>query len=212
MKFNIENYLYALDQTLAPKSDRDKNMLFGMIIAGLFTFSYLLLWEDAEADFKTSHEKAAAMDTALSNDKQYLEANPPERIAQIEEETKNISLEHQHYVGYNSYIKDQLEQVSYLYYDEAVRGNCLASISNYARVYNVKLNQFGNAPSADNNNSFGHVLDIAISSDGDFKNTLKFINALEKSDLVIDLHTINMFADTKLKSDLKLSVWGIVRQ
>jgi len=212
MKFNVENYLYALDQSLAPKSDRDKNMLFGMIFAGLFAFSYLVLWEGSEADFKASHEKAVAMGTALSNDKQYLEVNPPEKITQIEEETKKIALERQHYIDYNTYIKDQLEQVSYLYYDESVRGACLASISNYARVYNVKLNQFGNAPSADNNSSFGHVLDIALSSDGDFKNTLKFINALEKSDLVVDLHTINMFADKKLKSDLKLSVWGIVRQ
>ncbi|MCX6073477.1 MAG: hypothetical protein NTY39_04080 [Campylobacterales bacterium] len=212
MKFNGENYLYAMDQSLALKSDRDKNMLFGMIFAGLFVFSYLLLWEGAESDFKVSHEKAVAMDTALNNDKQYLEANPPEKITQIEEETKKIELEHQNYIGYNTYIKNQLEQVSYLYYDESIRGACLASISNYARAYNVKLNQFGNAPSADNNNSFGHVLDIALSSDGDFKNTLKFINALEQSDLVIDLHTINMFADTKLKSDLKISVWGIVRQ
>ncbi len=212
MKFNGENYLYAIDQALALKSDRDKNMLFGMIFAGLFAFSYLLLWEGSEANFKLSHEKTSAMETNLNNDKQYLEANPPQRITQIEEETKSIEMEHQHYIGYNTYIKDQLEEVSYLYYDESVRGNCLASISNYAKVYNVKLNQFGNAPSADNNSSFGHVLDIAISSDGDFKNTLKFINALEQSDLVIDLHTINMFADKKLKSDLKLSVWGIARQ
>ncbi|MGZ8548719.1 MAG: hypothetical protein ACXW33_08965 [Sulfuricurvum sp.] len=211
MKFNVENYLYALDQSLALKSDRDKNMLFVMIFAGLFAFSYLLFWDSSEADFKAAHEKALIMETDLNNDKHYLESNPPERITQIEEETKAIELEHQHFIEYNAYIKDQLEQVSSLYYDEKVWGGYLDSISKYARTYNVKLSQFGNTLTTDNS-SFGHVLDITISAEAPYKNTLKFINALEQSYLVVDLHDINMTEDGKLHSDLNISVWGIVRQ
>jgi len=211
MTLNIENYLYNLDRTLSLKSERDKMMLFAMIFAGLFAFSYLLFWESSEADFKASHEKAIAMETNLNNDNQYLAANPPERIIQIEAETKAIELDRLHYIQYNDYIKDRLEQISSLYYDEVIWGAYLDSISKYARAYNVKLNQFGNALTTDNS-SFGHVLDISISADAPFKNTLKFINALEQSTLVVDLHSMNMTADTKLKSDLNISVWGIVRQ
>lgn len=211
MIFNIENYLYNLDRTLSLKSERDKMILFVIIGAGLFAFSYLLFWESSEANFKISHEKAIAMERSLNNDKQYLEANPPERITQIEEETKAIELEHQRYIGYNTYIKDRLDQISSLYYDEVIWGAYLDSISKYARAYNVKLIRFGNTLTTDNS-SFGHVLDISISADGTFKNTLKFINALEQSTLVVDLHNMNMIADNKLKSDLNISVWGIVRQ
>lgn len=211
MIFNIENYLYNLDRTLSLKSERDKMILFVIIGAGLFAFSYLLFWESSEANFKISHEKAIAMESSLNNDKQYLEANPPERITQIEEETKAIEVEHQRYIGYNTYIKDRLDQISSLYYDEVIWGAYLDSISKYARAYNVKLIRFGNTLTTDNS-SFGHVLDISISADGTFKNTLKFINALEQSTLVVDLHNMNMIADNKLKSDLNISVWGIVRQ
>jgi len=211
MKFNVENYLYSLDRSLSLKSERDKMMLFVMIFAGLFAFSYLLFWDSSEADFKASHEKAAAMETDLNNDKHYLEANPPERITQIEQETKAIELEHQHFIEYNTYIKDQLEQISSLYYDEKVWGGYLDSISKYARAYNVKLSLFGNTLTTDNS-SFGHVLDITISAEGPYKNTLKFINALEQSQLVVDLHDINMTGEAKLHSDLNISVWGIVRQ
>lgn len=211
MKFNVENYLYSLDRSLSLKSERDKMMLFVMIFAGLFAFSYLLFWDSSEADFKASHEKAAAMETNLNNDKYYLEANPPERITQIEQETKAIELEHQHFIEYNTYIKDQLEQISSLYYDEKVWGGYLDSISKYARAYNVKLSLFGNTLTTDNS-SFGHVLDITISAEGPYKNTLKFINALEQSQLVVDLHDINMTGEAKLHSDLNISVWGIVRQ
>jgi hypothetical protein len=104
-----------------------------------------------------------------------------------------------------------LEQISSLYYDEKVWGSYLDSVSHYARAYNVKLAKFGNRLQTDNS-SFGHVLDITISSEGPYKNTLKFINALEQSQLVVDLHDFNITADEKLKGDLNISVWGIVRQ
>jgi hypothetical protein len=92
-----------------------------------------------------------------------------------------------------------------------VWGAYLDSISKFARAYNVKLEKFGNTLTADNS-SFGHVLDISISTDGPYKNTLKFINALEQSQLVVDVHDMNMSANGKLKGDLNISVWGIVRR
>ncbi|OYZ58969.1 MAG: hypothetical protein B7Y17_05855 [Sulfuricurvum sp. 24-42-5] len=211
MKFNIEDYLYSLDQVLSLKSERDKMMMFVMIFASLFAFSYLLLWESSEASFKVSHEKAIKMESNLSHDKSYLEANPVEKIAQIEQETVAIQMEEQNYIQYNTYIKDQLEQISSLYYDEKAWGAYLNSVSMYARAYNVKLLDFGNTLTTDNS-SFGHVLDIHIKAEGAYKNTLKFINALEQSYLVVDLHDINMTAEKKLTSELNISVWGIVRQ
>lgn len=211
MNLNIENYLYALDQSLSLKGERDKMMLFVMIFVGLFAISYLFFWESSEESFKVSHDKAISMETQLNGDKQYLAINTPEHVIQIEQETKAIIVEKEHYVGYNEYIKNQLEQISSLYYDATVWGAYLDSISKFARAYNVKLVQFGNTLTTDNS-SFGHVLDITISSDAPYKNTLKFLNALEQSQLVVDVHTINMSADKKVKSDLNISVWGIVRQ
>jgi hypothetical protein len=211
MKFQIENYLYTLDQSLSTKSDRDKMMLFIIIFASLFAFSYLLLWESSEASFNVSHEKALKIESDLNNDKQYLSLNPPEKITQIEHETVEIERQYALYIQYNTYIKEKLEQISSLYYDEKVWGAYLDSISRYARDNKVKLTKFGNTLQTDNS-SFGHVLDISISSEGPYKNTLKFINALEQSYLVVDLHTFQITADEKLKSELTISVWGIVRQ
>jgi len=211
MKFQIEDYLYSLDQSLTTKSDRDKMMLFVMIFASLFAFSYLLFWESSETGFKVSHEKAMKVENDLNADKQYLSANPQERITQIEQETVSIEQQHALYIQYNTYIKEQLEQISSLYYDEKVWGSYLDSVSKYARAYHIKLAQFGNTLQTDNK-SFGHVLDITISSEGPYKNTLKFINALEQSHLVVDLHDLNITANEKLKGDFNISVWGIVRK
>jgi hypothetical protein len=211
MKLQIEDYLYSLDQSLSHKSERDKMMLFIIIFASLFAFSYLLFWESSEASFKVSHEKAVQVENNLNADKQYLDINPPERIAQLEQETIDLQRQHTLYIQYNTYIKEQLEQVSSLYYDEKVWGSYLDSVSRFARTHKVKLAKFGNTLQTDNS-SFGHVLDISITTEGPYKNTLKFINALEESHLVVDLHNFNLTADEKLVGDLNISVWGIVRQ
>lgn len=211
MKLQLEDYLYSLDQSLALKSERDKMMLFVMIFATLFALSYFLFWEQSEKGFNESHAKAVMVEKDLNIDKEYLSANPPERITQIEQETVAIEQQHALYIQYNAYIKEQLERISSLYYDEKVWGAYLDSVSRYARAYNVKLDKFGNTLQTDNS-SFGHVLDISISSEAPYKNTLKFINALEQSFLVVDLHHFNLTADEKLKGDLDISVWGIVRQ
>ncbi|MFZ2889811.1 hypothetical protein [Sulfuricurvum sp.] len=211
MKLHIEDYLYTLDQSLSQKSDREKMILYITIFALLFTFSYLLFWESSEESFKISHEKALKVENDLNFDKNYLLANPPERITQIEQEIVELERQRTLYIQYNTYIKEQLEQISSLYYDEKVWGAYLDSISRYARSYNVKLAKFGNTLQTDNN-SFGHVLDISITSEGAYKNTLKFINALEQSQLVVDLHDFNTTADEKFRGDLHISVWGIVRQ
>lgn len=211
MKIQIEDYLYTLDQSLGQKSDRDKNMVFVMIFTLLFAFSYLLFWESAEISFQESHEKAQKVENELTIDKDYLAANPPERIAQIEQETLQLRQTQIKYTEYNSYIKEQLSQISSLYYDERVWGAYLDSISRYAKTYGVKLTTFRNTLQADNN-SFGHIMDIQIVSEGPYKNTMKFINALEQSQLVVDLHDFNLTADEKLTGELNISVWGIVRQ
>lgn len=211
MKVQIEDYLYSLDQSLGQKNDRDKMMIFVMIFTMLFAFSYLLFWESAELSFQESHEKAQKVENDLTIDKDYLAANPPERITQIEQETVQIQQLHLKYVEYNEYIKEKLLQISSLYYDERVWGAYLDSVSRYAKNYGVKLTTFGNTLQVDNN-SFGHVMDIQIVSEAPYKNTIKFINALEQSQLVVDLHGFNITADEKLKGELNISVWGIVRQ
>lgn len=62
---------------------------------------------------------------------------------------------------------------------------------------------------AKTNTSFGHVLDIKLKSTGNYKDTLRFINSLEQSDLVVDIHDLSISVDKTLNTNLFISVWGI---
>jgi len=50
---------------------------------------------------------------------------------------------------------------------------------------------------------------LSQKSSAGFQNTLLFINSLEQSDLVVDLHDFKIAAEDELVSDLNISVWGI---
>jgi Tfp pilus assembly protein PilO len=205
---NIEDYLHSLDEKLKDKSKKDKMMLYIMIFVSLVTFSYVMFWDTSFQLFKTNQAKVDVLKQKIKTDELYLKYNTPAVIAKIDEDIKNIKMKLVEYKDKNQYIKTKLESIPFLLYDERVWGEYLNSIDIKAKKYNVKILDFRNTYN-DLNQSFGHVLDISIFSNGNYKNTLKFINSLEESDLVVDLHDMNISARDKLDSNLSLSVWGI---
>ena len=208
-KINIEEYLYQIDQAFAQKEDKEVKMIYAMIFAGLVAFSYLLFWESAELSFNEIRDKVTSLEAKLNTDKRYLKANPESKIAQIEAQTKEIENRYFQVKDNNAYIKSRIAQISELYYDEQTWGEFINSISKNAKKYKVKLLDFNNTL-ADSNVSFGHILNIDIKTSGSYINNLKFINSLETSKLIVDVHDLSFSDQKRLITDINLSVWGIV--
>ena len=148
------------------------------------------------------------MQRKVDFDKNYLLSNPEGKVILLDKDIQSLQEQYIMYKEDNAYIKQQIEKISSLYYDEKRWGQYLNSITTNAKKYNLKVINFGNTHET-NSSGFGHVLDIHVNTDGNYKNTLKFINSLEQSFLVVDLHSISIKADKKLNSDLNISVWGI---
>lgn len=208
MKTNIEDYLQKIDTSFKEKSDKDIKMIYIMILIVTVAFSYLLFWDTSEADFKSKRAQVVAEEKKIAKDNQYLKLNPESKIAKIENETKATKKKILVVKEDNKYIKSKIEEISALVYDEQTWGEYLHSISKYAKKNDIKILEFDNQISK-SGGSFGHVLDIKITSNGKFQNTLKFINSLEQSDLVVDLHTLDVKAESKLDTKLDIAVWGI---
>ena len=208
MKINIEDFLQNIDNYFKDKTQKDVYMTYVMIFAVIFAFSYLLFWDTSEADFKAKRAQVVAIESKITMDNLYLQQNPISKIAQIENEIKNAQVETLKLKENNKYIKSKIEEISSLIYDEQTWGEYLHSISTNARLYDVTLLNLHNKY-AQNKTTFGHILDISLKVTGNYANTINFINSLEKSDLVVDLHQINIQALDKLHSDLNISVWGI---
>ena len=208
MKINIEDYLQSIDASFKNKSEKDIKMTYVMVFSVIFAFSYLLLWENAEVSFKKSNKLITKIKSDINTDEAYLSVNPESKIASLDIEIGKLNSDLKVFTENNEYIHSKIETISSLVYDERTWGEYLHSISKNAKKYNIKILDFKNeyAKSAE---SFGHILDINLSTTAKYENTLMFINSLEQSDLVVDIHKIAIKANKKLDTNLSISVWGI---
>lgn len=208
MKLNIEDYLQKIDNSFKEKTQKDIYMTYIMVFSIIFAFSYLLLWDVSEADFTSKRAQVVSLEGKISADQRYLQLNPQSKIKQIENQTKVAENKMLILKDNNQYIKVKIEEISSLIYDEQTWGHYLHSISIHAKKNNIKILNLTNEY-VDNKEAFGHILDIGISTTGNYKNTINFINALEQSDLVVDLHTLDIQAQKQIDAKLNISVWGI---
>jgi len=208
MKLSLEKYLYPIDQSFASKKPNEILMTYVLIAAALFAFSYFLFWDSSEADYNNVHQARLDIEKKLTADEQYLKMHPEEEIQKIESQIVQIKNDTIATKEKNEYINFKISQISELFYNEKAWGQYLDSIAENARKYHIKLALLENKKALDTA-KFGHVLDIKLSASGKFDDIVKFINSMEQSDLVIDLHGMNLQAKKQLEVDINSSVWGI---
>jgi Tfp pilus assembly protein PilO len=209
MNINLEDYLHKIDLAFKDKEQKEIYMIYIMIFSAIFAFSYMFFWDSSEGDFNKRVSDIRSINSKIDADKRFLQYNPEIKIAKLQNEIKKAQKELDTNKDINQYIKSKIETISSLIYDERVWGEYLYTISSNARKYNVKINNFINKYEF-NQSSFGHVMDINLNITGNYKNTLKFINSLEKSELVVDIHDLDIKAQDRLNTDLNISVWGII--
>ena len=208
MKINIEDYLHQLDTYFKDKSQKDTYMTYIMVGAVIFALSYLLFWDSSFNDFESTRKNVVSLNNKISNDNSFLKRNPQTKVDKLSQDIETLNKEIIIHKDRNAYIKHKIEEISSLIYDERTWGEYLYSISKNAKINHIKILEFANKY-ADTNSSFGHILDISLKSNGHYINTINFINSLEQSNLVVDIHDLVIESNSTLNSELNISVWGI---
>ena len=208
MKLNIENYLHIIDTYFHTKSKKDIYMIYALVSMSIIAFSYLLFWDSSLNGYIGTARQALSVKAKIKVDNMYLTVNPEDKIKKLAQEIKIIDAKIVGVKNNNAYIKTKIETISSLIYDERAWGEYLYSISKNAKSSNIKIVNLKDEHTA-NNSSFGHILNITIELVGSYKNTLKFINSLEQSELVVDIHNLHIASDDEITTSLDISVWGI---
>lgn len=204
----FEKFLYDIDQSFSQKSDKDIKLIYMMIFVVLVTFSYLVFWETAEQGYKDAQAASLAVQDNINADNQYLLMHPEGEIVRLDQQIAELNSQYAALTSENAYIKTEIEKIPELYYDQETWGQFIDSIAEKAKVNKIKLNFFANRLAMDKT-KFGHVLNIEIEAEGRYQDMVTFMNAIEKSKLVVDLHDLDLKAGKNLSLDLNLSVWGI---
>jgi hypothetical protein len=109
----------------------------------------------------------------------------------------------------NGYIDNKLKELSYLLYNDVNWANFIDNIAKDAKKYRVNINYIKNQFNELNYKKVEQILDIEVDASGNFNNLIKFINSIEESNLVVDIHALKMDIDKKIHVNFKIAVWGI---
>ena len=215
MKF-IEDKLEELDVYFAPKKESEKWLLI-LGVAGIIAYlGYSLLLPYTEELYNTSERSKKRIQKSINDNNTYLSSitRNGDREFFVKKFDHDIVMKKKKITNINDRIKfidSNLEKLSDMLFNQKSWSRFLNSITQKAEIHNVDLDYIGNQY-ADNNGSFGHVLEIGIGAVGSYKNIVKFMNELEQNVLVTDIFETKFELDNNssdLKADINISVWGI---
>jgi len=109
----------------------------------------------------------------------------------------------------NGYIDTKLRELSYLLYNDVNWANFMDDITKNAKKYKVNINFIKNKFNELNYKKVEQALDIEVDANGNFNNLIKFINSIEESNLVVDVHSLTMDIKKSIHVNFKIAVWGI---
>ena len=215
MKF-IEDKLEELDIYFAPKKESEKWLLI-LGVAGFIAYlGYSLLLPYTEDLYNTSERTKKRVQKSIANNNTYLNSITVagDREYYVKKFNSDIIVKKKSIVNINNKIKfidSNLEKLSDMLFNQKSWSRFLNSITQKAEIHNVDLEYISNHY-ADNNGSFGHVLEIGLGAKGSYKNIVKFMNELEQNVLVTDIFKTKFELDNNssdIKADIQISVWGI---
>jgi Tfp pilus assembly protein PilO len=207
-KLMTEETLQRIDNFFKGKSQKDVYVVYAMIVIVSFSLAYPF-YDLSMNEFETKKKEVREITAKIESDKLYLQVNTEAKVAMLVQQIKGLEVELANQKEKNSYIKEKIETISALIYDERAWGEYLNSISINAKKHDIKIISLANSYSKNEESAFGHVLDIALEVKGNYLNTVKFINSLEQSELVVDIHDFSIKAQDALNTSLDISVWGI---
>jgi len=215
MKF-IEDKLEELDIYFAPKKESEKWMLI-LGVAGIIAYlGYSLLLPYTEELYNKSERTKKRIQKSIADNNTYLNSITVsgDREYYVKKYDNDILMKKKNIVNVNNKIKfidSNLEKLSDMLFNQKSWSRFLNTITLKAEIHNVDLEYISNQY-ADNNGSFGHVLEIGLGATGNYRNIVKFMNELEQNVLVTDIFETKLALDNNssdLKADINISVWGI---
>ncbi len=202
-----------IDDYFASKSPSEVSLiLMGCsLVIGYFVYSFVFSYTDEE--LISTENKIKSIKQKINQDNNYLLANSQAKLASLRKDVERKNIEFENISYKMSYVDNKLHELSYLLFDDRSWAGFVDNISALAKKYQVDIKSIGNIFFEPTFQKITHVVEVNIHSEAEFKNTVKFLNAIEESQLVIDVSDINMTSSNNvISSRFKIAVWGMKYQ
>jgi hypothetical protein len=208
-------FIDKIDNWLLTKSQNERGLIYIISFLAIVGIIYLAIFQSSE-DFLSSNKNQLTQTTR----------NLATKVAYINENKPSIPVKKQEIEDYltllvnvneaNNYIDSRLKELSYLLFNDQSWANFMDRLALLAKEYKINISKIENTflDSKDlQSREVKQVLNIEVDSRGSFHNIIKFLNAIEESQLVVDVYN-SMISSTSrsnsVDSNIKIAVWGML--
>ncbi len=214
MMNNFDVIFDKIDNYLKDKKSSETSILFFLlfVIVGFLSYSYIYPITDAK--LKQTSRLAKDMDKKLLDETSYIrsiskdidEAFVIKKVKQ-DIETSKLLLEKTTFT--NAYVDNKLKELSYLLFNDENWAKFLNSITRLAQEYNIDIKLIENKINEPSIQKIEQILNLKVDFNGHFTNSVKFINALEESELVVDVYELTCLGQKNIECQVNIAVWGM---
>ena len=203
-----------IDLALKDKKSSELSIIYAGIFIIIATIVYLYVFPASENMLKQTKRELSAMKSKIAKEKNYIRSKTVagDKFFYIKKAKQKIKLTKdklQATIFANGYIDTKLRELSYLLYNDVNWANFIDDITKSAKKYRVSINFIKNQFNELNYKKVEQALDIEVDANGNFNNLIKFINSIEESNLVVDVHNLTMDIKKTIHVNFKIAVWGI---
>jgi hypothetical protein len=203
-----------LDNYLSAKKVSEVYLIYLVTIGLIALVIYFFLFPEAEAFYNRNTAVLTDITNKLNTEQSYIFQNE-KRVDDLTSEINNDKTLIQEAKIENEYMDTKLHELSYLLFNDKSWASFMDRITALAKDYKINILKIEN-DFKDNkdlqNGKIEQILNIEINARGGFHGIIKFINALEESQLVVDVYESTIASNTTniLESNVKLAVWGML--
>ena len=217
-----DNILVKIDNYFDGKKPSEVTLMLimALVLSGVIAYYAIIqyaedYYDDSMLINSQTTEKLNKVNAYLDSVSQNNDRNNDRnfKINQKQNELKQRQNELSDAKNMNQYFDNKLRELSYLIFNEQSWADFLDSLALLANKNNVKITKIVNTFKEPNAQKIEQILDINVSVDGNYKDIIGYINAIEESKLVVDVNGIDINStDGKLKGNMGIYIWGMKYQ
>ena len=212
---NFDNTFDRIDHFFTNKKKSETLLIFLLVFVFVGFISYSYVFPMTDSKLKQTTRLSEDIKKKLFDEKNYLasvskDGDENYKINNEKQSIENLKilLEKTHLA--NSYVDEKLKQLSYLLFNNKDWANFLNTITQLAQKYAIHIKVIDNKVNEPNVQKIEQILNLKVEFNGDFYSTMKFVNAIEESELVVDIYEFNSTAVKKnLEGIMNIAVWGM---
>lgn len=211
---SLDSLLDKIDLYFQGKKSSETYLIFTMVFALIGFIFYSYLFPVTEKMLNQSMRNAKEVEKKLKDEQTYLASvsrDGDDRffIKKVKSDIENAKLLLEKTTYTNAYVDNKLKELSYLLFNDENWAKFLHSITQLAQKYSVRIKVIENKMNEPSIQKIEQILTLKVDFSGSFANTMKFMNAIEESELVVDIYELNCSGQKNIEGQFNIAVWGM---